>query len=279
MMARLVAQRLGERWGQRFVVDNRGGTGGTIAAAIGARATPDGYTLTIGHVGSIAAATFVYRHLPYDPVRDFAPITQLSSAPVVLVGNPSSASGTLTTLAAQWQVRHEDVTFSSAGAGTVSHLAGALFASRTGLQLRHVPYKGASPALIAVLSGETNFSFLSLATALPQVRAGKLNALALLAPKRFPGAQEIPTAAESGYRGVESLVWMGLFAPAGTPHELIDRINKEVTAMLRSREARETWLARGAELTPSTPRQFGDYIRLEVAKWGDVIRRAGIHAD
>lgn len=275
VLARLVAHRLSQTLSQHFIVENNGAAGGTIGTAQCARAAPDGYTICIGHVGTHASAPSLYKDLSYDPVRDFTPISQISSAPIVLVAHPSVAVNTLKDLINMAQADPGKLSYSSAGGGTASHLTGELLATNTNLKLLHVPYKGAGPALTSVLAGETNLSFLSLATAISQIRAGKLKGITIFGRQRFSVAPDVPTAIEQGFPQLESTAWFGLFAPAHTPEAIINRLNKEVVAMLGTQETQQALLSRGAEPVPTTPQQFSTFVNKEIQKWGSVVKMSG----
>jgi tripartite-type tricarboxylate transporter receptor subunit TctC len=276
--ARFVAQKLSERWGQQVVVDNRPGAGGIIGCEIGAKAAPDGYTLTVGHIGTHASAQFLFRKLAYDPVKDFAPISLMTNSGIALVVNASVPAANLKEFVAYAKGKPGGVNYASAGGGTSSQLSGELFNQMTGAKLVHIPYKGAGFALTAVVGGETQAAFLSTTTANAQVKAGRLKALAVLNSKRFSAAQDIPTAAEQGFPGIESNVWFGLFAPAGTPKAIVAKINRDVVYSLRLPEARDALIAQGAEAVPTTPEEFGVFLKREIEKWGKVIKEAGITA-
>jgi tripartite-type tricarboxylate transporter receptor subunit TctC len=275
VVARLVAHRLNQVTGQQFVVENNGAAGGTIGTAQCARAAADGYTLCIGHVGTHASAPALYKELPYDPVRDFIPVSQISSAPIILVANPAVPVTTLKDVIAMAQANPGKVSYSSAGGGTASHLTGELMASHANLKLLHVPYKGAGPALTSTLAGETNLSFLSLATAIGQIRGGRLKAITIFSRKRFSVAPEVPTAIEQGYPELESTAWFGLFAPTRTPDAIVGKLNKEVLAMLATPETQQALLSRGAEPVPTTTQQFSTFVQQEIQKWGRVVRMSG----
>jgi tripartite-type tricarboxylate transporter receptor subunit TctC len=279
VVARLVAHRLSQVWGQQFIVENNGAAGGTIGTAQCARAAPDGYTLCVGHVGTHASAPSLYKDLPYDPVRDFAPISQISSAPIVLVAHPSVAVATLKDVIGMAQADPGKLSYSSAGGGTASHLTGELLATNTNLKLLHVPYKGAGPALTSVLAGETNLSFLSLATAIGQIRAGKLKGITIFGRQRFSVAPDVPTAIEQGYPQLESTAWFGLFAPARTPEAIINKLNKEVVSMLGTHETQQALLSRGAEPVPTTPQQFSSFVNQEIQKWARVVTMSDARAN
>jgi tripartite-type tricarboxylate transporter receptor subunit TctC len=279
IVPRFVAQRLAERWGQQIVIDNRPGAGGIIGTEIGAHAAPDGYTLTVGHIGTHASAQFLFKNLRYDPVKDFAPISLLSVSGIALVVNASVPANNLKDFVAYAKAKTGGVNYASAGGGTSSQLSGELFNQMTGAKLVHIPYKGAGFALAALVAGETQAAFLSTTTANTQVKAGRLKALAVLSAKRFPAAPDIPSAAEAGVPGIESNVWFGLFAPAGTPKSIITKVNRDVVAVLKLPEARDALLAQGAEASPTTPEEFALFLRKEIDKWGKVIKEAGIKSE
>ena len=279
IVPRFVGQRLAERWGQQIVIDNRPGAGGIIGTEIGANAAPDGYTLTVGHIGTHASAQFLFKNLRYDPVKDFAPISLLSVSGIALVVNASVPANNLKDFVAYAKAKTGGVNYASAGGGTSSQLSGELFNQMTGAKLVHIPYKGAGFALTALVSGETQAAFLSTTTANAQVKAGRLKALAVLSAKRFPAAPDIPSATEAGMPGIESNVWFGLFAPAGTPKSIITKINRDVVAVLKLPEARDALLAQGAEASPTTPEEFAAYLKKEIDKWGKVIKEAGIKSE
>jgi len=274
--ARFIGQRLGDRWGQQVVVDNRPGAGGIIGAEIAARSAPDGYTLFNGQIGTHASPQFLFKKLSYDPIKDFAPIGQITTSGIALVVNAQVPAKDIKELVAYAQSKPGGVSYGSAGGGTSSQLSGELFNQITGAKLIHVPYKGAGFALTGTLSGEVQAAFLSTTTASAQVKAGKLRALAVLSPKRFSAAPDIPTAAEQGYPGIDSEVWFGLFAPARTPDAIVQTISRAVGEIMRTPEARTLLISQGAEPVPSTPQEFDKFLRAEIAKWGKVIKNAGI---
>lgn len=274
--ARFIAQKLFERWGRTVVVDNRPGAGGIIGAEIVARSAPDGYTLVVGHIGTHASPQFLFKTLAYDPIKDFAPISLLTNSGIALTINASVPVATMKEFVAYAKSRPGTLNYASAGGGTSSQLSGELFNQMTGAKLVHIPYKGAGFALTAVVAGETHAAFLSTTTASGQVKAGKLKALAVMSARRFPAAPDIPSITEAGFPGIESSVWFGLFAPAGTAKAIVDRVNSDVVASLNAPEAREVLLAQGAEPMPTTPREFEAFLRAEINKWGRVIREAGI---
>jgi tripartite-type tricarboxylate transporter receptor subunit TctC len=274
--ARFVGQHLSERWGQQVLVDNRGGAGGIIGAEIAARSAPDGYTYFNGHIGTHASPQFLFRKLSYDPVKDFIPVTQLTNSGIALVVNAALPARDLKEFVALARTRPGGINYGSAGGGTSSQLSGELFTQMTGAKLVHVPYKGAGFALTGVAAGEVQAAFLSTTTASVQVKAGKLRALAVMSNERFPASPEIPTAAEQGFPGVDSSVWFGLFAPAGTPRARVQKTSRDVGDILRLPEARNLLLAQGADPSPSTPEEFEKFLKSEIVKWGKVIKAAGI---
>jgi tripartite-type tricarboxylate transporter receptor subunit TctC len=278
-IARFTAQKLTERLGQQFIVDNRAGAGGTIGTDMAARAAPDGHTLTIAHAGTHVSAVSLFKHLPYDPLRDFEPVTLLMKGVTVLVAHPSLPANSVQELIALAKAKGGGaVSWGSAGAGTISHLTGELFNQVTGIKFLHVPYKGAGPALTGLLSGEVQFAFLSPVTAYAQLQAGKVKAFAVSSRERFPGTPTIPSAAEAGVPGMEALLWFGLMAPARTPQPVIARLNREINESFKQTEVREVLLKMGAIASPSTPEEMRAFIKSELNKWTPVIKAAGITA-
>ena len=279
IIARFTAQKLSALWSQQVVVDNRPGAGGLIGAEIAAKAAPDGYMLELGHIGTHASPQFLFKSLPYDPLRDFAPIALVSNSGIALAVHAAVPVSNLKEFIAYAKAKPGGVNYGSAGGGTSSQLSGELFNQMTGAKLVHIPYKGSGYALTALVGGETQAAFLSTTTISAQARAGRIKALAVLSDKRFAAAPEIPSIAEAGYPGIEASVWFGLFAPAKTPPAIISKINRDVVASLQTPEAKEALLTQGAESTPTTPAEFGAFVRREAGKWGKVIKEAGIRAD
>ena len=279
IVPRFLANKLAGIWGQQIVVDNRPGAGGIIGTEIGAKAAPDGYTLTVGHIGTHAAPQFLFKKLNYDPVKDFAPITLLSVSGIALAVNASVPATNLKDFIAYAKSKPGGVNYGSAGGGTSSQLSGELFNQMTGAKLTHIPYKGAGFALQALIAGEVQAAFLSTTTASAQVKSGRIKALAVLSPKRFSAAPDVPSAPESGLPGIESNVWFGLFAPAGTPKAIVAKVNRDVVAALTHPDARDTLLSQGAEAAPMTPDEFAAFLKKEIDKWGKVIKDAGIRTE
>ncbi len=274
--ARYIAQRLGERWHQQVVVDNRPAVGGIVAAEIVARANPDGHTLIVSGISVHATAQYLIRKLPFDPLRDFAPISNLTNSGVVIVVIPSVPAHNLREFIAYAKTKAGGVNYASSVAGSSSHLAGELFNQLTGAGLVHIPFKGAGFSMTALMTGEVQSAFLSTTTTATQVRAGRLRALALLGTQRYAGMPDVPTAAEQGYPGLESYVWFGLFAPARTPPAVVAKINRDVVAVLRQPDTVQAMLSQGAEPAPTTPGEFAAFVKSESLKWGRVIREAKI---
>ncbi len=278
-LSRYVAQKLGERWGQPVIVDSRAGAGGTIPTDVVAKSPPDGYNLVMGHIGPMVSAVTLYAgNLPYDPVRDFEPVTMVGQGVVVLVVQPAMPVSNALEFVA-YAKQKGDLTYSSAGNGSTSHLAGELLKKVTGIPLQHIPYKSAGNALTAMLTGEVQVSFLSPLTAHAQLKAGKVKALAVSSTTRFAGAPEIPSAAEAGIPGMDAKLWFGLFAPAKTPKPVVAKLNREIGDILRAPETQETFLKQGVAAAPGTPEELGEWVKTELARWTPVIQAAGIKAD
>jgi tripartite-type tricarboxylate transporter receptor subunit TctC len=275
LAARFVAQKLTEGWGQQAVVDNRPGAGGIIGVEIGARSAPDGYTLIVGHVGTHASAQVLHKGLGYDPIKDFEPISNLVNVAIVFVVHPSMAATTLKDFIAYSQAQGGKVNFGSPGAGTSGHLTGELFNLVTKARMTHIPYKGAGFAVTANIANEVQASFLSTATAQPHVKSGRLRPLVVVRKTRFAGTPDVPSALEAGYPELESNAWFGLFAPARTPKNLVMRLNKEVAAALNTPQVRDTLLGQGAEVAPTSPEEFGAYVKSEAVKWARVVKESG----
>ena len=279
LTARFVAQRLAERWGHQVVVDNRSGAGGIIGGEIAAKSAPDGHTLLVSGINTQVSGPLLIKNIPFDPVRDFTPITLLTNSGLVMVVPPAVPADNIKEFVAWAKKKPEGVNYSSATVGTSSHLTGEMFAQATGVKLNHVPYKNTGSSLNALFTGEVQAAFLSTTTTSSQVKSGRLKALALLSAKRFFATPDIPTSVEQGFPGLESYVWFGLFAPARTPQGIIEKINRDVVAILRSPDARDALAAQGAEAVPTTPAEFAAFQKSEIAKWGKVIRDAHIVID
>ena len=279
MLARTIGPRLAERWGQQVVVDNRSGAGGVIAAELTAKAPPDGYTLIMATIASMATNVSLARNLPYDPVRDFAPVTQVASQQIILLANPNFAAKSVAELIVLAKAKPGQIGFSTAGNGTGGHLAGELLKLLAGIDLLHVPYKGSAPALVDVISGQVPLTLISINTALPQIKSGRVRALAVSGAHRSSVLPEVPTMIEAGVRGYESSTWYGVLAPKATPRAVVMKLNGEIVAILKLPEVKERLLTDGAEPVGNTPEEFGAFIKSEIAKWGKVIKAAGLRAE
>ncbi|HXF68126.1 MAG TPA: tripartite tricarboxylate transporter substrate binding protein [Burkholderiales bacterium] len=275
IIGRIVAQRLSEAWGQTVVVDNRPGAGSTIGTEIVARAAPDGHTLQTVSM-SHALNVSLYRKLPYDPVRDFAPVAQLATAPNVLVVHPSVPARSVKELIALAKSRPGQLNFSSSGSGGVSHLSAELLRSAAGIDIVHVPYKGAGPAMTALLAGEVQIMMATMPVASAQIKANRVRALAISSAKRSPLAPELPTIAEAGFPGFQTDTWYGVLAPSRTPPALVHRINRDIARVLEAPEVKAMFEQQGAQTAAGTPESFGAFIRAEIEKWAKVIRAARI---
>lgn len=278
LAARFIGQKLTEAWGQQAVVDNRPGAGGIIGVEIASKAAPDGYTLVVGHVGTHASAQALFKNLAYDPVKDFAPLSNVVNVAIALVVHPSVPAANLKEFVAYAQAKAGGINYGSPGGGTSGNLTGELFNLVAKTRMQHVPYKGAGFALTGVVAGETQASFLSTATAAPQIRAGRLRALAVMRKTRFPGLPEVPSAAEAGYPELDANAWFGLFAPAKTPRPIVAKLNREIVRVLEHKENQELLLKQGAEAAPTSPEAFGAYVKSEIEKWTRVIRESGLTA-
>jgi len=279
IIARSIAQKLAERLAQQVVVDNRPGAGGNIGTDIVAKSAPDGYTLLMGSAGPLAINASLFDKMPFDPIRDLAPVTLAASTPNVLVVHPSLKAATVNELIALAKARPGEINFASSGHGTPAHLAGELFNSMAGVKLVHVPYKGAAPALADLLGGQVQLMFSTMPPALPHVKDGKLRALAVTSSKRSRAMPELPTVDEVALPGFEANTWHGVVVPAGTPAAIVARLNREIVAILHLPEVVERLSGQGAEALGSTPEEFAAYIRSESVKWAKVVRDSGAKAE
>ena len=279
IIARSIAQKLGERLGQQVLVDNRPGAGGNIGTDLVAKSSPDGYTLLMGSAGPLAINASLFARMPFDPIKDLAPVTLAASTPNVLVVHPSLPAATVRELIALAKARPGEINFASSGHGTPAHLAGELFNSMAGVKLIHVPYKGAAPALADLLGGQVQLMFSTMPPALPHVKDGKLRALAVTSLKRSPAAPDLPTVDEIALPGFEANTWHGVVVPAGTPGAIVARLNREIVAILHLPDVVERLSGQGAEALGSTPEEFAAYIKSESVKWAKVVRDSGAKAE
>ena len=279
ILARAVAQRLSDTLGQPAVVDNRPGAGGNIGAELVAKASPDGHTLLMGTVGTHAINASLYSKMPYDHVRDFAPIILVAGVPNVLVVHPSVPVNSVQELIAYAKANSGKLNFASSGSGTSIHLAGELFKTMAGVQMAHVPYKGSAPAVTDLLGGQVQLMFDNLPSALPHIKAGKLKALAVTSATRAAALPDVPTIAESGLAGFDATSWFGLLAPAGTPQPIIAKLNSEVAKWLASAEAKEKMAGLGANAAGHSTDEFVRHIAAETSKWAKVVKESGAKVD
>ena len=279
ILARAVGQKLSESWGQPVVVDNRPGAGGIIGMETVAKAAPDGYTLVMGHIGTLAANPALYKTLPYDPVKDFAPVTLIARVPNVLVVGPAVPSRSVAELIALAKAKPGKLDYGSGGNGSAAHLATEYFKLKAGVDLQHIPYKGTAPALQDLLGGQIALMITGLPPVLPHVKAGKLRILGVASAQRLRQFPEIPTIAESGVPGFEATQWYGILAPAATPKEIVAKLNREFVKALRDPAVGEKLAGEGADPVGDTPGEFAAFIASEIDLWGKVIRATGAKAE
>ena len=275
VVGRIVAQKLGERLGQPVVVENRPGAGGALGSDLAAKSAPDGYTLLIATTSTHSIGPALQK-LPYDPIADFAPITHVANVPNVLVVSPALKASSVKELVALAKSRPGELNFASSGIGTIVHLNGELFKLISGTNLVHVPYKGTALAIPDVANGSVAMLFDSLASVMPHVKSGKVRPLAINAPRRSQLLPDVPTLAEAGMPEFDRYTWFGMFAPAGTPREIVERLQREIVASLQSPDVLERFGNVGAEPVGSTPAEFVERIRSDAARWGEVIRIANV---
>ncbi len=276
IVARIMAQKLEKPLGQPLVVENRGGAGGTIGAAVGAKAAPDGYLLTFGSTSTHVVAPSVYQKLEYDPVKDFAPISLVAVTPYLLAVNPKVEAKNVKELVDLMKQQPGKMNYASAGIGSTTHLAMEMLNLAAQTRAVHVPYNGNGPAATALMGGQVEILFGSLPSLLPQARSGRVRPLAVGTPKRSPSLPDVPTVAESGYPGFDASLWLGFFAPAGTPQPIIDRLQREITATVAAPETREALDKAGAEPVTSSPAELAAMIRDGVGKYAAVVKAAGV---
>jgi len=279
IVARVLALKLSEAMGQQVVVDNRPGAGGAIGADIVAKSPPDGYTMVTAVTSIMAINQFLYRKLPYDPEKDFAPVTQVGSLPLILVIHPSLPAKNVREFIAIAKAKPGQLNYGSSGVGTATHMTTELFKAMAGVDLVHIPYKGSGQVMGDVIGGQLALIFDQIVSSLPHVQGGKLRMLAITSAKRFPSLPDLPTIAESGVPGYESISWAGVAVPAGTPKEIVARLHAEIVKVLAMPDIRERFLRDGIETIGSTPEQFSEHIRRERIKWAKVVKDSGAKAD
>jgi tripartite-type tricarboxylate transporter receptor subunit TctC len=278
-LARIIGQRLSERWHQPVVVENRAGAGGVIGTDVVAKATPDGYTLLLAYDGTHAVNASLYKSLPFDPIKDFVAVATLANVPFVLAVSASSPAKDLNGFIALAKASPGNLSYGSAGNGSVNHLLGAMFSKAAGVQLIHVPYKGAAPAIADLMGGSVDAVFTSIPSVVSYVQSGRLRALAVTSTNRSAALPNVPTIAESGIPGFDVAPWFGILAPAGTPPDIVQHINDDVVALLKSREVVDAFAAQGAEPYSTTPAAFAAVLRRDVEKWAVVVKDSGATVD
>ena len=279
ILARSVGQKLQELWGQVVVVENKPGATGNIGADFVAKAPPDGYTLMLADIGSLAIAPSVATALPFDPVKDFAPVMMVAYSPHILAVHPSVPAKDVKELVALAKAKPDSLNFAVSGIGGANHLAGIDFAARSGIKWTYIPYKGGSQAIADVMGGQAQVMFNGMLATYPAVKDGKLKAIAISSLKRFPAAPDLPTVAESGYPGFETGSFQGIVAPAGTPPEVVRKLHETITKILATPEMKDRLENAGAETRPQTPEQFGQFIASEKARWAKVVKESGAKFD
>ena len=275
VIARLAGQKMSENLGQQVVVDNRVGAGGNIGSDMGAKAPPDGYTLTMA-TAALPISASVYAKLPFDPVKDFATVTLMTVTPLVLIVHPALPVKNVKELVALARSRPGQLNFASSGMGTSHHLSGEMLRTVTGVNIVHVPYKGSQAAHIDLMSGQVAMMFDNILPVRPMVQAGKLKALAVTTPQRSPALPDVPTIAEAGLPNFEAVAWFGMLAPAGTPRDIVTKLNGEIVRVLKLPDVNERLSGMGAIVVGSTPDEFATWMRNEVAKWAKVVKAAGV---
>lgn len=279
ILSRLIGAKLSESMGQPFVADNRPGAGGNIAGEIVAKSIPDGYTLMVANNSILAANAVLYKKMEFDPVKDLVPVVWIASQPNILVVHPSLPVKSVKEFIAYAKAHPGQLNYASSGSGAAAHLAGELFKSMTGVQMVHIPFKGAGPALVDVLAGRCQLMFATALSVQPYIQAGRLRPLAVTTLKRIDSMADLPTIAESGVPGFDAATWHGLVATRGTPPAIIDRLNREVNSVLKKPDIQQFLTHQGAQIQGGTPERFAAYIKSEIPKWTKVIKDSGASVD
>ncbi len=279
VVARVVAERLAESWSSPVIVENRPGAGGRVGTEIAAKATPDGYTLTMGISGAFGIAPALYPKLPYDAIRDFAPVTNVTTQAQVLVTGSASPMKTVTDLVRAAQSQPGVMNYGSVGPGTATHLAMEMLQSFGKIRLTHVPFKGSAAAHVDLIGGQIHVMFDGLPASLPHIKSGRLRGIAVSTAQRQSFVPELPTVAEAGYAGFEAVGWAGIVAPAGTPNAILDKLNREIVRIISTQETKARFAAMAINPVGDTREQFGAFIKAEIAKWRGVIKEAGVKVE
>ena len=279
VLARAIGYKLSEQWGQQVVIDNRSGAGGNIGSDLAAKAAPDGYTLLMGYVGPLTINPSLYRKMPYDTVKDFAPVTAIASSTLILAAHPATAIKSIKELIARAKSGQSTLSFASAGNGTPAHLAGELVNAMAGIRIQHVPYKGAAPVVTELLGNQVPLGIAALPAVIQHVKAGRLNALGVSSAKRSIFAPDVPTIAESGLPGYEVENWQGLLVPAGTPRGIVNKLHTETVKILQSQDVKDRLYSQGFEIGTSTPEQFATYLKADIVKWAKLVKSSGAYID
>ena len=278
-LSRIIAAKLGEKWGQQVIVENRAGAGGNIGTLEAAKAPADGHTLLLGYIGTNAINPSLYQNLAWDPVKDFVAVATLAAVPFVVVVNPNLAVYTTQELIASAKGASGKLTYSSAGNGSVNHLLGEMFNSAAGVKMTHIPYKGAGPALADLIGGQVQVSFTSMPSVIGHIKAGKLRAIAVTSGARSDALPELPTLAESGLAGFDVYPWFGLFAPAATPAAIVGQLNREINELLATPDVRARFAGQGAVPMATTPAEFAALLKQDIEKWAKVVKDSGAKID
>ena len=279
VLARAIGHKLSEHWGQQVVIDNRSGAGGNIGSDLAAKAAPDGYTLLMGYVGPLTINPSLYRKMPYDTVKDFAPVTAIASSTLILAAHPATAIKSLKELIARAKTGQSTLSFASAGNGTPAHLAGELVNAMAGIKIQHVPYKGAAPVVTELLGNQVPLGIAALPAVIQHVKAGRLNALGVSSAKRSIFAPDVPTIAESGLPGYEVENWQGLLVPAGTSRDIVNKLHTETVKILQLQDVKDRLYGQGFEIGTSTPEQFAAYLKADILKWAKLVKSSGASID
>ena len=279
ILARIVGQGLSTELGQSVVVDNKPGAGGNIGGSLAAKAAADGYTLFMGTVGTHAINQSLYKKMPFDPVKDFAPLSRVATVPNLLVAHPSQPFKTVKEMIAYAKANPGKITYGSPGSGASPHVSGELFKSMTGTDLLHFPFRGSAPAMTDLLGGQTSVMFDNMPSAIQHVRSGKLRPIAVTTAKRSPELPDVPTIAEAGVPGYEATSWFGMFAPAGTPKPVLDKLHAALVKVLKQPDVQKKIAEQGGDVVAETPEQFAAFIKAESAKWSKVVKESGASLD